>query len=128
PVAEQHPTYLVPNPARSPKHLFHFIIRYEGEGIVDSNVVEAIKAQNSATPSAAPPVNVLPPNLTQAIEPTVMPPPPIADQVPTLPPPKEVKEAKGTAKPPVDKKDKGATDAPTPKAGKKEKGEDKKPS
>ncbi len=43
--AEQSPSYPVPAPAARPKHLFHFIIRYEGEGIVDDNVVKAIKSQ-----------------------------------------------------------------------------------
>lgn len=35
--------YPVPAQKKAPKHLFHFIIRYEGEGIVDDNVVKAIK-------------------------------------------------------------------------------------
>src|SRR5438876_1472191 len=70
PVPEQHPNYLVPGPVRQPKHLFHFIIRYEGEGIIDPNVVEAIKAQNSQNSSVAPTPPMLPPNLTQGTEPT----------------------------------------------------------
>jgi hypothetical protein len=44
PVAESSPTYPVPAQARTPKHLFHFIIRYEGEGLVDDNIVKAMKA------------------------------------------------------------------------------------
>jgi hypothetical protein len=32
--------YPVPYPPQAPKHLFHFIIRYEGEGIIDSNVAK----------------------------------------------------------------------------------------
>jgi hypothetical protein len=36
--------YPIPMPAQTPKHLFHFIIRYEGEGIIDSNVVNFAKA------------------------------------------------------------------------------------
>jgi hypothetical protein len=39
--------YPVPYPPAAPKHLFHFIIRYEGAGIVDSNVVNFMKAQNA---------------------------------------------------------------------------------
>ncbi|MBI3822901.1 MAG: hypothetical protein HY289_09535 [Planctomycetes bacterium] len=47
--------YPVPYPPTTPKHLFHFIIRYEGEGIIDENVVkfakalaqEAVKAQSN---------------------------------------------------------------------------------
>jgi hypothetical protein len=34
--------YPVPS-VPQPKHLFHFIIRYEGEGIIDSNVVDMLK-------------------------------------------------------------------------------------
>jgi hypothetical protein len=36
--------YPVPATMPIPKHLFHFIIRYEGEGIIDSNVVKFAKA------------------------------------------------------------------------------------
>jgi hypothetical protein len=36
--------YPVPYPPAAPKHLFHFIIRYEGDGIIDSSVVEFSKA------------------------------------------------------------------------------------
>src|SRR5438309_2051545 len=43
--SEQHLTYPVPAASRAPKHLFHFIIRYEGEGIVDGNVADVLKAQ-----------------------------------------------------------------------------------
>jgi hypothetical protein len=46
--AEQSSSYPVPAPVARPKHLFHFIIRYEGEGIVDDNVVKAIKTQFQA--------------------------------------------------------------------------------
>jgi hypothetical protein len=35
--------YPVPPPVQQPKHLFHFIIRYEGQGIVDDNIVKAIQ-------------------------------------------------------------------------------------
>ena len=35
--------YLVPPPLKSPKHLFHMILRYEGDGLVDANVTELIK-------------------------------------------------------------------------------------
>jgi hypothetical protein len=44
-VPDQGSTYPVPPPAKQPKHLFHFIIRYEGAGIIDSNVADVIKAQ-----------------------------------------------------------------------------------
>lgn len=37
--------YPVPAQAKPPKHLFHFIIRYEGDGIIDSNVVDFMKVQ-----------------------------------------------------------------------------------
>jgi hypothetical protein len=35
--------YPVPAQVKQPKHLFHFIIRYEGEGIIDSNVADLFK-------------------------------------------------------------------------------------
>jgi hypothetical protein len=44
PVPEPRLGYAVPAPVRTPKHLFHFIIRYEGEGIIDDNVVKFLKA------------------------------------------------------------------------------------
>jgi hypothetical protein len=39
--------YPVPTAAKGPKHLFHFIIRYEGDGVIDSNIVEFTKAMQS---------------------------------------------------------------------------------
>src|SRR5262249_2313203 len=36
-------------------HLFHFIIRYEGAGIIDSNVVKFMKAQTEQKPSVSEP-------------------------------------------------------------------------
>jgi hypothetical protein len=36
-------SYPVPAQAQQPKHLFHFIIRYEGEGIIDSTVAGVLK-------------------------------------------------------------------------------------
>jgi hypothetical protein len=55
PPTEPNP-YPVPRAIRQPKHLFHFIIRYEGEGVVDSSVVELTKAMmvaNQATKEKA---------------------------------------------------------------------------
>jgi hypothetical protein len=43
--------YPVPAPVKTPKHLFHFLIRYEGEGIIDDNVVKFMKAQSQAEKS-----------------------------------------------------------------------------
>jgi len=40
--------YPVPFPPQAPKHLFHFIIRYEGEGIIDSSVVKFANAMVKA--------------------------------------------------------------------------------
>lgn len=37
--------YPVAAPVKAPKHLFHFIIRYEGDGIIDDNVVKFMKSQ-----------------------------------------------------------------------------------
>jgi hypothetical protein len=46
-------SYPVPAQAKPPKHLFHFIIRYEGEGIVDDNIVKAVKTYYQAEAKAA---------------------------------------------------------------------------
>jgi hypothetical protein len=35
--------------AKQPKHLFHFIIRYEGDGIIDTNVADLLKALYGAS-------------------------------------------------------------------------------
>lgn len=43
--ATEPSSYPVPATAKLPKHLFHFIIRYEGDGIIDDNVVKFMKAQ-----------------------------------------------------------------------------------
>lgn len=36
--------YPVPAPLQQPKHLFHVVIRYEGDGIADANVVDLVKS------------------------------------------------------------------------------------
>jgi hypothetical protein len=58
--------YPVPRQAKQPKHLFHFIIRYEGEGIIDDTVAGVMKEiygkktateeepENKATPAVLP--------------------------------------------------------------------------
>ncbi len=53
PAPGPNPGYPVPPPARHPKHLFHFIIRYEGAGIIDSNVVKYMKMQAEQKPAPA---------------------------------------------------------------------------
>jgi hypothetical protein len=52
PAPEPRLGYAVPAPVRAPKHLFHFIIRYEGEGIIDDNVVKFLKAYSQAYKNA----------------------------------------------------------------------------
>ena len=52
PVVSAAQAYPIPYPPQSPKHLFHFIIRYEGEGIVDSNVVKFAQALKEAEKSS----------------------------------------------------------------------------
>jgi hypothetical protein len=47
PATPQALGYPVAAPLKQPKHLFHFIIRYEGEGLIDANVVKFAKAMNS---------------------------------------------------------------------------------
>jgi hypothetical protein len=44
PMVTPSQAYPVPYPPQTPKHLFHFIIRYEGDGVIDSNVVKFAKA------------------------------------------------------------------------------------
>jgi hypothetical protein len=86
--------YPVPAPVRAPKHLFHFIIRYEGDGVIDDSVVQAMKTyyraegkekgekRNTCAPTCGVPVapptdssgppsissTPLPPDLTKPIE------------------------------------------------------------
>jgi hypothetical protein len=52
PAPEPTYTYPVPVTPRPPKHLFHFIIRYEGAGIIDSNVIKFMKAQTEQKAAA----------------------------------------------------------------------------
>jgi hypothetical protein len=45
--------YVVPAPVKQPRHLVHFIFRYEGDGFIDSNVVKFARAladQNAKSP------------------------------------------------------------------------------
>jgi hypothetical protein len=44
--------YPVPAAPALPKHLFHFIIRYEGDGIIDANVVKFARAMNQENKSS----------------------------------------------------------------------------
>jgi hypothetical protein len=46
-------SYPVPAPVKQPKHLFHFLIRYEGDGIIDDNVVKFMKAYYQAEQGTA---------------------------------------------------------------------------
>jgi hypothetical protein len=66
-------SYPVPNMPQAPKHLFHFIIRYEGEGIIDSNVVKFAKALSQSGPAI---VNNAPPAYAVPTSSLVPPPPP----------------------------------------------------
>jgi hypothetical protein len=45
-------SYPVPARSQQPKHLFHFIIRYEGEGIIDDNVAGVLKELYGAKQAA----------------------------------------------------------------------------
>jgi hypothetical protein len=63
---ERSLAYPVPEQTKPPKHLFHFIIRYEGEGIIDDNVVKAMKGyllaeKNANQAAAATPAACAPP-------------------------------------------------------------------
>jgi hypothetical protein len=47
------PGYPVAAPTQQPHHLFHFIIRYEGDGIIDHNVAELAKSYGAAVAASA---------------------------------------------------------------------------
>ena len=51
--APEPSSYPVPAPVKPPKHLFHFLIRYEGDGIIDDNVVKFMKAYYQAEQGTA---------------------------------------------------------------------------
>jgi hypothetical protein len=53
PAPEPSLSYPVPAQAKTPKHLFHFIIRYEGDGIIDDSVVRVMKSYFQAERKAA---------------------------------------------------------------------------
>jgi hypothetical protein len=67
--ANELSSYPVPAAVKPPKHLFHFIIRYEGDGIIDDNVVKFMKAQLQG---GKPPV----PTLSVSPSPVALPTPP----------------------------------------------------
>jgi hypothetical protein len=39
-----HENYPIPAPVKPPKHLFHLVFRYEGDGLIDQNAVEVCKS------------------------------------------------------------------------------------
>jgi hypothetical protein len=49
PAAAAPSAYPVPAPVKPPKHLFHFIIHYDGEGAADSDFTGLIKALNGVS-------------------------------------------------------------------------------
>ncbi len=53
-------SYPVPMPPAQPKHLFHFIIRYEGAGIIDGNVVKFTKALTEEKKAESSRIEVVP--------------------------------------------------------------------
>lgn len=72
-------SYPVPMAPVGPKHLFHFIIRYEGEGLIDSNVAKFTQAliQDKIASSSSNYVFPSPPPQSSA-DPLQPPPPPPA--------------------------------------------------
>lgn len=103
-------SYPVPAPVKAPKHLFHFLIRYEGDGIIDNNVVKFLKAygdsvkETASKPSSA--GGVSPVGAPAAYAPSASPPPPVmpGDNTEPLPAPTSAIEANDT-KDKGDKKD-----------------------
>jgi hypothetical protein len=47
------PAYIVPGPKQQPKHLFHFIIRYEGDGLGEAGPVDDDKTSPGKSPVVA---------------------------------------------------------------------------
>ncbi len=89
--------YPVPAASRPPRHLFHFIIRYEGEGVIDANVVKFMKAQSGSQPTPTLPAACVngkqgpePPSTTVVLPPALPP----APYAPPAPEPKEKKTRK----------------------------------
>lgn len=78
--ANEPSSYPVPAAVKPPKHLFHFIIRYEGDGIIDDNVVKFMKSQLQGARS---PVSVSLPTVTAV--PCAPPVPPGVGGIPPLP-------------------------------------------
>lgn len=82
-------SYPVPAAVKPPKHLFHFIIRYEGEGIIDNNVVKFMKTQGQGlkipyAPTASPNVGATAPTPADSQgEPLYMSKPPVSEIPPT---------------------------------------------
>lgn len=59
------PSYIVPRTLPQPKHLFHFIIRYEGDGISDPGVLDALDVcPGSKSPMIA---DAVPPAVLQSL-------------------------------------------------------------
>jgi hypothetical protein len=52
---------LPPTAKKSPKHLLHVTIRYEGEGIIDDNVLKYLKSEMDCKPSYGAPACEVPP-------------------------------------------------------------------
>ena len=78
--ASEPSSYPVPAAVKPPKHLFHFIIRYEGDGIIDDNVVKFMKAQLQGAKS---PISVG--SVAGAYVPGAPPPPPPVSGTPVPP-------------------------------------------
>ena len=75
-------------PSKTPSagQLFHLILRYEGEGIIDANVVEVIKAfQKETDSSPAPLIAPPPPESGNGSQPGTTSPQPVPLSQPTLP-------------------------------------------
>ena len=91
PAPEPNLSYPVPAQAKTPKHLFHFIIRYEGEGIIDDNIVKAMKDYYRAEKQATQRSSQAPPGYCAPV--------PTPESSPTTPtPPVKEKEEKKNEK------------------------------
>jgi hypothetical protein len=97
--------YPVPPPGKQPRHLIHFIIRYEGDGFIDANVVKFARALAEQAAKSAQGGGGVPSGALKAaaqalsggsrrstLPPPLTPVPPPPDSADALPPPPPVPE------------------------------------
>ena len=99
PMQTRPSSYPVPYPPQAPKHLFHFIIRYEGDGVIDANVAKFAKALSMSQEKSVSATNM--PTATYAVSgaSSALVPPPFGGY--GYPPPQNSCTPSGTPVPPA---------------------------